>query len=214
MALYHKTLFEELRIDEHGIFASGYLKKHFRWENIVGVIGYRKKKVLGFYRCLGIAVQDEKSRILHFSLLATRDIWKYQYFLESIVRYLIDNHRARGGKRWCARPLDKEGRIIGDNDLYRSYVLCRILCDRIGVPWFDHAQDEEEAVALTYLSKRLIKDGSEYKQLFEAIEKTRFPIQEDGSINMFASTGYRILDDARSIISSMKAQHGNPADIG
>lgn len=137
--LHHKTLLEEIRIDESGIFASGYSKKHFHWdwEKIVIVIGYRKKKILGLSNCICLGAQDENSKILHFSPITTRDTWKYKYFLESIVRYLIDTHGAKGGKAWCARPLDKKG-YLEDNDLYRSYVLCRILADRLGTPWFDH----------------------------------------------------------------------------
>jgi hypothetical protein len=212
MELYSKTLLDELRINENGIFASSYSKKPFHWETIVGIIGYRKKKLLGLYHCIAIAAQDANSEILHFSPFATRDIWKYRYFLESMVHYLINNHRAIGGKTWCARLLDREGCIIEDNDMYRSYIHCRILADRAGVLWFDHTQDEEGAVALTYLSKRLIKDGTEYRQLSEAIEKTRFPVQEDGSVNMFTSTGYRMLDDARSITLAKKDQQKNPAD--
>lgn len=212
MNLQNKTLLNELKIDENGIFATAYSKKLFRWKTVVGVIGYRKKKLLGIYNCICIAVQEENSEILHFSPLATRDIWKYQYFIEAIVKYLTDNHKAIGGKAWCARPLDKEGLIIEDNDLYRAYVLCRTLADNIGAPWFDHTQEEECATALTYLSKRLIKDGTEYRQIFKAVEETKFSIQEDGSINIFTSVGYRILEDARSIILSKKAQQKNPAE--
>ncbi|MCK9419130.1 MAG: hypothetical protein M0R70_07110 [Nitrospirae bacterium] len=207
MELYNKTFLAELKIDEGGVFASGFSKNRLPWGTIVGVIGYRKKKLLGRFYHIGIAVQDDNnSEIKHFSPLVTSDIWKYLYFLESIARHLIDNHRAIGGKTWCARPLDKEGRIIEDNDLYRAYVLCRILSDRIGVSWFDHTQEEEGAVSLTYLSKRLIKNGTECQQLSDALEKTRFSIQEDGSINMFTSTGYRILNDARLLILSKKSQ--------
>ncbi len=135
-----------------------------------------------------------------------------QIFSGIIVQFLTSNHNAKGGKSWCARPVDKEGRLIEDNDLYRSYVLCRILADRIGTPWSDHAEDDEAAIAVEYLRRHLIKDGTEHKQISDAIEKTRFPVQEDGSINMFTSVGYRILDDTRSIILSKKAQQKNPAD--
>jgi hypothetical protein len=205
MKLHHKALLVEVRVDENGIFASSYPQKRFCWETIVSVIGYRKKKLLGLYNCIGFAIQEKNSDILHLSPIETRDTWQYKYFLESIVQFLASNHNAKGGKAWCARPLDKEGRLIEDNDLYRSYVLCRILADRIGTPWLDHAEDDEAAIAVAYLRRHLIKDGAEYKQISDAIEKTRFPVQEDGSINMFTSVGYRILDDARSIILSKKA---------
>ncbi len=206
MELHHKKLLEEIRIDENGISVSSPFQKFFHWEKVVLVIGYKKESILGFTHCIGLMVQDQNSSMVHFSPFTTRDVWKYRYFLESIVKYLIDKYDAKGSKAWCARPLDKEGRLVEDNGLYRSYVLCRIFADKLGTRWFDHTQDDEEIIALEFLTKHLLRDGTEYRQISEAIDKTRFPVQENGSINMFVSAGYKILDDARMIKFSRKPQ--------
>ncbi len=83
MKLHHKTLLVEVRVDENGIFASSYPQKRFRCETIVSVIGYRKKKLLDLYNCIGFAIQEKNSAILHLSPIETRDTWQYKYFLES-----------------------------------------------------------------------------------------------------------------------------------
>ena len=81
--------------------------------------------------------------------------------------------------------------------------------------WFlgtHHHQEDEAAVALTFIGKRLAANGTEVSQLTCAIEQTKFTIQENGAISVFGSTGYRILDDHRLRMMNREAQQNHAQD--
>jgi hypothetical protein len=198
MRLVHKTFGHEVQFDfsnGKGILGAFADKRKIAWESVTAVIGYPKKPGL-FRRRFGIdvAFQEQGGEIQHGEVFSTSNEWKYHYFLERTVAYMSKNMSAMGGEAWCARPLNVDGELE-DNDLFISYIDCRILADKLEIQWFEHSQEDEAAVALTFIKKRLVADGTEVSQLSQAIEETRFHIMEDGSVSVFRSTGYRILED-------------------
>ena len=128
------------------------------WREIVCVIGYSKSP--GFFGPrFGMTVgfidfREDHDRIHFVEVLSTSNKWKYRLFLEKTVAHLCKKEGALGGETWCARPLNKD-RSLDGNDLYRSYVLCRILADKLENRMFEHSQEDEAAVALTFIQNPL-----------------------------------------------------------
>ena len=207
MILEHKSLGSRVRIDfSSGIYVEHFSKSNISWDSIAAIIGYKSTGIYKVKYNILLAIQENNADIFSGILFSTTNEWEYRYFIEKIVKYLKDKYGAYGGLAWCARTLDKNGQLIKNGDAYKSYVLCRILADTKRIRWFDHTQGEEVIVAFTFIEKRLVKDGTELKQLLRALEETKFVIQENGKIDLWQSTGYRILDDERIKYSSEKAK--------
>lgn len=206
----HRTFGQRVEFDfwnENGILGALADKRKIAWGAIVCVIGYPKSPGLFGPRFgITVAFQEQDGVIQYVEVLSTSNEWKYRYYLEKTVAYMCKKKAALGGETWCARPLNKDG-SLEENDLFRSYVLCRIIADKSEIPVFEHSQEDEAAVALTFIGKRLIADGTEVSQLSRAIEETRFPF-----ISTLGSMGYNTLYDYRLRMINREAQQNHAPD--
>ncbi len=83
-----------------------------------------------------------------------------------------------------------------------------MIADKMKVKWFEHTDEEEVETALSFLQNGLVIDGTEVAQILNAIDSAKFHIMRDGSINLFGSSGYRLLEDAKIKFSVQNAQQG------
>jgi len=209
MKLLHKSIFGRIEIDSlNGIYSQHLKDKRILWDQVVAIIKYIKPGWIRQKHFIGFAYQDKKGAVYQGELLATADKFKCLYFCEKIVDYLKKEHRAKGGKMWCARILNENGAIQDNFTMIASYIVCRMIADKMKVNWFEHTDDEEVEAVLTFFKYHFIKDGTESLQIENAINDTRFHIMRDGSVNLFGSSGYRLLDDARIKIAADMKQSG------
>ena len=212
MTLVHKRFGQTVRFDfwcGNGILGAFGGNLSIAWNKIICAIGYSKQP--GWFGArYGIAIgsQERDGEIQVGEVLCTGSEWQYRYFLEKTVLYLCNKMNALGGESWCARLLTPDG-SLGENDHYSSYVFCRIMADKLGVPWFEHSDEDEAVVATTYIRNKLVADGAEVTQLDQAIRQTRFAIQADGSISTLGSIGHRILDDHAIRLMSKRNQESS-----
>jgi len=208
MKLQHKTILGKIEVDFlNGIYSQNFKKKKIPWKEIVAIIKYSQSGVFGQRHLIGFAHQEKDSSIYHGILMATGDKYKCSYFCGKIVEHLKKEYEAKGGDFWCARILNNNGVIMNNISLFQAYIFCRMTADKMKVKWFEHTNDEEIEIALSFLQNGLVIDGTEVAQIFNAIESAKFHILRDGSINFFGSSGYRLLEDAKIKFSAQNAQH-------
>jgi hypothetical protein len=208
--LVHKRLGTTISFDFHASTIRGALPdgSPIAFENVVCVIGYLKPGWFWPQYAIAVAFQDGHGDIAHCDVLTTNNEFEYRYFLEKTVARLRSEWGAIGGDSWCARVCNAD-KTLDHNDHFRAFRLCRMLADKLGSPWFEHTPTDEALVAITFIAKRLMPDGSELAQVSAAIKETGFGVQHDGSFSTFSSTGYRTLDDHRIRLLS---QSGPPTE--
>jgi len=198
MKLQHKTILGKIEVDSlNGIYSNDFKRKKISWEEIVAIIKYTQPGVFRQRHYIGFAYQETNGSIYHGTLITTGDKFKCSYFCEKIVKHLRKGYQAKGGDLWCARMLDGDGIIMDDFSTFQAYVLCRMLADNMKIKWFEHTDDDEVVAGLSFLQNGLALDGNEIAQILNAIEAAKFHIMKDGSINLFGSSGYRLLEDAK-----------------
>lgn len=183
-----------LRVEFDFYLGNGILGAHkefhkIKWESIVCVIGYPKPiKIFQNNYGISIGFKDKDLNLTYYEVLSTDSEWEYRYFLEKTVLYLKKKFSAIGGESWCSIFEDKK-----IANYYNSYILCRSLADNQQAIWFEQDDHDHINVANDFINKVLAIDGTEASQVWNAIEKTRFKANKDGSFDIVGTLGHQIL---------------------
>jgi hypothetical protein len=173
----------------YGIMGAHPEVPRIKWESIYCVIGYPKPyKVFSDKYGITVGFEDKKDDCIYVEVVSTNNEWEYRYFLEKMVNYLKRKYGAIGGESWCSISKDE-----AYQNHYSSYMSCRTIANKVNIDWFEQDDYEHILVANDFLNKVLIPDGSEQRQIWDALLKLRLQWDKNGKFNLTGSHGYNIL---------------------